>query len=120
MSPAETQQAAQTVTTEEEAASLLDQMIKSTRPQDESEADRTKKYFRRFLDQLVKPGQVVSNDVEANIKHWIGQIDQSLSDQLNEVLHHPEFQKMEGTWRGLHYLVHQSETGEQLKVRVLN
>src|SRR3954454_12120832 len=104
MSTAETRQAAQTVTTEDEAASLLDQVIKSTRPQDEREADRTKGYFRRFLDQVVKPGQVVSNDVEANIKHWIGEIDKTLSAQLNEVLHDPAFQKLEGTWRGLHYL----------------
>jgi type VI secretion system protein ImpC len=35
-------------------------------------------------------------------------------------MHHPDFQKLEGTWRGLHYLVHQSETGEALKIRVLN
>ncbi|HMF14375.1 MAG TPA: type VI secretion system contractile sheath large subunit [Gemmataceae bacterium] len=120
MSATETRQAPQTVTTEKEAASLLDQVIKVTRPQDEREAERTKNYFRRFLDQVVKPGQVVSNDVEANIKHWIGEIDKSLSAQLNEVMHHPDFQRMEGTWRGLHYLVHQSETGENLKIRVLN
>src|SRR5262245_2611111 len=120
MSAAQTQQTGQTVTTEQEAASLLDQVIKVTRPQDEREAERTKSYFRRFLDQVVKPGQVVSNDVEANIKHWIGEIDKSLSAQLNEVMHHPEFQKMEGTWRGRHSLGHQSETGENLKIRVLN
>src|SRR5438552_737833 len=120
MSPTETKQAVQTVTTEKEAASLLDQVIKVTRPQDESEAERTKTYFRRFLDQVVKPGHVVSNDAEINIKHWIGEIDKALSAQLNEVMHHPDFQKLEGTWRGLHYLVHQSETGESLKVRVLN
>src|SRR5207302_6283510 len=108
------------VTTPEEATSLLDQVIKVTRPQDDSEAARTKSYFRRFLDQVVKPGHVVSNDVEANIKHWIGEIDKSLSAQLNEVMHDPKFQELEGTWRGLHYLVHQSETGEQLKIRVLN
>src|SRR5439155_27218958 len=120
MSPAETQPAAPTVTTEAEAANLLDQVIKVTRPQDEREAERTKTYFRRFLDQVVKPGQVVSNDVEANIKRWIGEVDKSLSAQLNEVMHDPAFQKLEGTWRGLHYLVHQTETGESLKVRVLN
>jgi type VI secretion system protein ImpC len=120
MTPPETLQAPQAVTTEQEAADLLDEVIKSTRPQDRSEADRTKVYFRRFLDQVVKPGQVVSDDVEANIKYWIGEIDRTLSDQLNEVLHDPEFQKLEGSWRGLDYLVHQSETGEQLKIRVLN
>jgi type VI secretion system protein ImpC len=120
MSTAESQQAVQTVTTEDEAASLLDQVIQSTRPQDQREAERTKNYFKRFLDQVVKPGQVVSNDVEANIKHWVGEIDKALSAQLNEVLHDPAFQKLEGTWRGLHYLVHQTETGEGLKIRVLN
>ncbi len=120
MSSAQSQQAAKTVTTEQEAASLLDEVIKVTRPQDDREAERTKTYFRRFLDQVVKPGQVVSNDVEANIKHWIGEIDKSLTAQLNEVMHDPKFQEMEGTWRGLHYLVHQTETGEALKIRVLN
>src|ERR1700722_3095916 len=43
-----------------------------------------------------------------------------VSSQLNEVMHHADFQKLESTWRGLHYLVHQSETGEALKIRVLN
>src|SRR5262245_49552888 len=121
MSSEQTQQAAApTTTTDEEATSLLDQVIKVTRPQDEQEAERTKNYFRRFLDQVVKPGQVVSDDVEANIKHWIGELDKTLTAQLNEVIHHPDFQKLEGTWRGLHYLVHQSETGDNLKIRVLN
>ncbi len=120
MSPTQSQQAAKTVTTEQEAASLLDEVIKVTRPQDDREAERTKTYFRRFLDQMVKPGHVVSNDVEANIKHWIGEIDKNLTAQLNEVMHDPKFQEMEGTWRGLHYLVHQTETGESLKIRVLN
>jgi type VI secretion system protein ImpC len=121
MSATETQAAApQAAVTQADATNLLDQVIKATRPQDPSEAARTKTYFRRFLDQVVKPGQVVSKDVEANIKHWIGQIDKTLSLQLNEVLHHPDFQRLEGTWRGLHYLVHQTETGEGLKIRVLN
>ncbi len=50
----------------------------------------------------------------------IAQIDRLISIQLNEVMHHPEFQKLEASWRGLHYLVHQSETGETLKIRVMN
>ena len=86
----------------------------------DQEADRAKDYFRQFLDQVVKPGQVVSKDVETNIKAWIAEIDKKLSAQLNEILHDPDFQQLESTWRGLHYLVHQSETGENLKIRVLN
>ena len=103
-----------------EAPSLLDQVIAATRPQTSDEQARAKDYFRQFLDHVVKPGQVVSKDVETNIKFWIGQIDKKLSAQLNEVMHDPDFQKLEGTWRGLHYLVDQSETGEDLKIRVLN
>lgn len=103
-----------------ETPSLLDQVVAATRPQSDSEADRAKDYFKQFVESLVKPGQTVSKDVEASIKSWIGAIDKQLSAQLNEVMHAPEFQKLEGTWRGLHYLVHQSETGENLKIRVLN
>jgi type VI secretion system protein ImpC len=103
-----------------DAPSLLDQVIQATRPQDSREAERNKTYFKQFLESVVQPGQVISKDVEANIKHWIGEIDKKLTAQLNEVMHNPDFQKLEGTWRGLHYLVHQSETGTQLKIRVMN
>jgi type VI secretion system protein ImpC len=119
MSTASQTQAGSAVTTEE-ASSLLDQVISATRPQDQKEAERAKTFFRQFLDQVVKPGQVVSKDVETNIKYWIGEVDKKLTSQLNEIMHHPDFQKLEGSWRGLHYLVHQSETGENLKIRVLN
>ena len=101
-------------------SSILDQVIKATRPQDQADADRVKDYFKQFLDRVIQPGQVVSKDVEKNIKHWISQIDQKLSTQLDEVMHNPAYQKLEGTWRGLKYLVNNSETGESLKIRVLN
>ncbi|MFM7114307.1 MAG: type VI secretion system contractile sheath large subunit, partial [Planctomycetota bacterium] len=114
------QAAAAAATTTSAGPSILDQVIKATRPQDQAEADRVKDYFKQFLDRVVQPGQVVSKDVEKNIKHWISQIDQRLSAQLNEVIHHPDYQKLEGTWRGLKYLVSNSETGENLKIKVLN
>ncbi len=69
---------------------------------------------------MAQPGQTVSADFEKTLKVWISQIDQKLTKQLNEVMHHSAYQKLEGTWRGLHYLVHQSETGEKLQIRVLN
>jgi type VI secretion system protein ImpC len=117
---AQEQKQAGTVYADGGEAGLLDQVISATRPQDQSEAARAKDYFQQFLSQVVQPGQVVSKDVETNIKYWIGEIDKKLTGQLNKVMHQPEFQKLEGTWRGLHYLVHQSETGENLKIRVLN
>jgi type VI secretion system protein ImpC len=120
MSNAEVTPGAQSGAETVEASSLLDQIVSATRPQNNKDAERAKDYFKQFIEQAVKPGQVVSKDVEANIKFWIGEIDKKLTAQLNEVMHHPDFQKLEGTWRGLHYLVHQSETGEALKIRVLN
>jgi len=100
--------------------SLLDQIVSATRPQSDQEASRAKDYFKQFLEHAIKPGQVISKDVETNIKNWIAAIDNKLSQQLNEILHTPEFQKLEGTWRGLHYFVHQSETSPQMKIRVMN
>lgn len=117
---AEQQAAAGAAATTTEAPGLLDQVIAATRPQDRQDSDRAKGYFKQFLDQVVQPGSVVSKDVEQNIKFWIAQLDKKLSDQLNEVLHHPDYQKLEGTWRGLKYLVSNSETGEALKIKVMN
>jgi type VI secretion system protein ImpC len=103
-----------------EAPGLLEQVVAATRPQTSDEQRRVKDYFRQFLEHVVEPGKVISKDVEINIKTWIAEIDRKLTSQLNEILHDPGFQQLESTWRGLHYLVHQSETGEMLKIRVLN
>jgi len=99
---------------------LLDQILDSTKPIDDRERERNKSYLDQLVRQMIRPGQVVSKDTETTIKGWVADIDKKLSAQLNEVMHAPEFQKLEGTWRGLHYLVHQSETGESLQIRVLN
>lgn len=117
---AEEKAAAAAGATETTENNLLDMVVAATKPRDNTEKDRNKTYFKEFVDQLVKPGAVVSKDVEQNIKYWIKEIDKKLSTQLDEILHHPDYQKLEGTWRGLHYLVHQSETGENLMIRCLN
>jgi type VI secretion system protein ImpC len=71
-------------------------------------------------DVLAEEGGRVDADVVALIEARIAEIDELISDQLNEVLHSPELQAIEATWRGLHYLVMNTETGTQLKIRVLN
>ena len=120
MAEAASQVAGAATATTTESVSLLDQVLAATRPQDQKEADRNRSYFKQFLESVVTPGQVVSKDVESNVKYWINEIDKKLSAQVNEIMHHPDFQRLEGTWRLLHYLVHQSETGTELKIRVLN
>ncbi|HET8549512.1 MAG TPA: type VI secretion system contractile sheath large subunit, partial [Bryobacteraceae bacterium] len=59
-------------------------------------------------------------DAEAMINARIAQIDHLISLQLNEIMHHPKFQQLEATWRGLRYLLDRSETGVMLKIKVLN
>ncbi len=100
--------------------SLIDSILDEIRTLDQQERATNKTYLEQFVKQALSPEAVVSKDVVANIKFWIAELDKKLSAQLNEVMHAEAFQKLEGTWRGLHYLVHQSETGTSLKIRVLN
>lgn len=112
--------AAATATAEEAPVDLLSQIVKATKPQSEAEVTLSKSYFQEYLKNVVSQGPNIDGDVEKSIKYWIAQLDAKLSAQINEVMHQPEFQKLEGTWRGLHYLVHESETGTNLKIRVIN
>ncbi|MEY4210664.1 MAG: hypothetical protein RLZ92_1045 [Pseudomonadota bacterium] len=68
----------------------------------------------------LKDVALISDDAIKSIQSIIASLDQKISEQLNLVLHHPDFQKLEGAWRGLHYLVNNTETDEMLKIRVLN
>src|SRR5947207_3168738 len=123
MSAAEQAQAtaaAQTQETADDLSAMLDRYDRVARNQSEQEARQARGYFEEFLRTAVKPGQVVSKDVEATIKVWIAEVDKKLSAQFNEVMHDEKFQGLEATWRGLHYLVMNSETGEDMKIRVLN
>lgn len=62
----------------------------------------------------------ISSNAIKSIKSLIAGIDRMLTEQVNEILHAPEVREMEGTWRGLHYLVNNTETDQKLKIRVLN
>src|SRR5262249_40195767 len=119
MSEASTQAAGAAATTTQDV-SLLDQLLDATKPYDKTERQRNASYIKEFIEKVIAPGQIVSKEVEDNIKHWIGEIDKKLSAQLNEIMHAEAFQKLEGTWRGMKYLIDQSETGTTLKIRVLN
>ena len=104
-----------------EEKGLLDQIIDEGRmAREESQKAYAKDLIGEFVGQIMEGTMVISKDTETMINARISQIDKLISMQLNEVMHNPEFQKLEGSWRGLHYLVHQSETGERLKIRVMN
>jgi len=101
--------------------SLLDQIVEEgVRATDPAAKERGKNLVKEFVAQVLEGSMTVSKDAEAMITARIGQIDHLISIQLNEVLHNPAFQKLEGTWRGLKYLMDQSETGVMLKIKIMN
>jgi type VI secretion system protein ImpC len=100
---------------------LLDQIVDEGRlGRDVAARERGKDLVKEFVTQVLDGSMTVSKDTEAMINARIAQIDHLISLQLNEVLHHAAFQKLESTWRGLKFLLDQSETGEGLKIKVFN
>src|SRR5436309_4903039 len=100
--------------------SLLDQIVaKGKMARDEKQKSRAKDLVGEFVHQILDEGMTVSRDTLAMIQAQIARIDELLSKQLNEVLHHPDFQKLEASWRGLHYFVMNTETSTRLKLRLL-
>ena len=101
--------------------SLLDQIVDEGRlARDPAARERGKDLVKEFVNQVLEGSMTISKDAEIMITARIAQIDHLVSLQLNEVLHAPEFQKLEGSWRGLKYLMDQSETSDKLKIKVLN
>ena len=105
----------------QEEKGLLDQIIEQGRMiRDESQKGWARDVLSEFVKQIMEGTITVSRDTERMINARIAQIDKLISMQLNEIMHHPDYQKLESSWRGLNYLVQNSETGEKLKLRVMN
>jgi len=100
---------------------LLDQIVAQGRfDRDPASLERGRDMVKEFVNQVLQGQMTLTRDAEATIQARIAQIDRLISLQLNEILHYPAFQKLEGTWRGIKYLIDQSETSEMLKIKVLN
>jgi type VI secretion system protein ImpC len=101
--------------------SVLDQIVEEGRfAKDVAGRERGKNLVSEFVSQVLEGAMTVSKDAEAMINARIAQIDHLISIQLNEILHHEQFQKLEASWRGLKYLMDQSETSSNLKIKILN
>ena len=112
------QQDAQTQTQDaDEFASLLKQSFK---PRTERAATELQNAVNTLVEQALADTSLIKSDVLDTIGDMIAQLDKKLSAQMNEIMHAPEFQQLEGAWRGLKYLVFQSETDAMLKIRVMN
>jgi type VI secretion system protein ImpC len=104
-----------------EQTGLLDQIVQEGRfGSDTASRERGKNLIKEFVSQFLDGSMALSRDTEAMINSRIAQIDHLVSIQLNEVLHNAQFQKLEASWRGLKYLLDQSETGTSLRIKVMN
>jgi type VI secretion system protein ImpC len=122
MSEQKEQQAAAAMAEEKQGESSLlqDILSKGLRARSEVQVQRGRDMIADFVQQVMQGQLVMSKDMETTINARIAQIDKLISAQLNEIVHHEEFQKLEASWRGLHHLVFESETSTMLKVRVMN
>ncbi|MBL8213416.1 MAG: type VI secretion system contractile sheath large subunit [Bryobacterales bacterium] len=115
------QRAGQQASEQLEERGLLDQIVEEGRMgKDPSAKERGRELVKIFAEQVLEGSMAVSKDAEAMINARIAQIDHLLSIQLNEIMHHQAFQKLEATWRGVKYLIDQSETSDMLKIKIFN
>ena len=117
MAKAEQEAKSAEAATTTQSESLLDQAIGATK---QTERSRAEELLKTLTEEALKGTVTWSKDVTRTINAGIKAIDEALSKQLAAIMHAPDFQKLEGTWRGLHHLVMNSETSAQLKLKVLN
>ena len=109
--------AATQTTTTDDNASILAAAIKATK---QTEPTRAEALLRNFTQQALEGTVSWDKSLTRSMKNAIADLDEKISEQLSAIMHHEDFQRLEGSWRGLHYLVSNSETGTELKLRVLN
>lgn len=102
---------------ENDFSALLSQEFK---PRSDSAKSEVESAVSTLAEYVLKDAAIISDDAVQSIQSIIAEIDKKMTDQVNLILHNDEFQKLEGAWRGLHYLVNNTETDEMLKIRVMN
>ncbi|MDB6102925.1 MAG: EvpB family type secretion protein [Gammaproteobacteria bacterium] len=103
-----------------EADQLGALLQKEFKPKTDRARSEVETAVRTLAEQALRDTAVVSDDVIGTIKAIIAEIDQKLTEQVNLILHNERFQQVEGAWRGLSYLINNTETDEMLKIRVMN
>jgi type VI secretion system protein ImpC len=95
-------------------------LTKEFKPKSDRAKAEVEHAVQTLAEYVLKDTSIVSDDALNSIQAIIAQIDKKITEQVNLVLHHDDFQKLEGSWRGLHYMVNNTETDEQLKIKIMN
>jgi type VI secretion system protein ImpC len=93
---------------------------KEFKPQSDKAKESVEVAVRTLAEQALAGTNLITSDVLGTIQSLIAALDNKLTEQINLIMHTEEFQKVESAWRGLHYLVNNTETDEMLKIRVMN
>lgn len=93
---------------------------KEFKPKSDRAKEAVENAVTTLAEFVLKDTTLISEEAVSTISAIIAEIDKKLTDQVNLILHNEEFQKLEGAWRGLHYLVNNTESDEMLKIRVIN
>ncbi|AYV45139.1 type VI secretion system contractile sheath large subunit [Caulobacter flavus] len=110
-------QTAQTVATNlaDDFTALLQKEFKPRDPH-----ERIQQAVQTLAQLALKETRIIGGDVLSTLEQFVAQIDAKLSEQINEILHAPEFQRLESAWRGLNFLVENAATGENSQIKVMN
>ncbi len=95
-------------------------LLKEFKPKTDQSKAAVENAVKTLAAQALEGTALISDDAIKTIQGIIAEIDKRLTEQVNQILHHEDFQRLEGAWRGLHHLVNNTETDETLKIRVLN
>ena len=102
-------------------SSLLESIIEQSHvATNDSEKGHARDLISELAEQVLEGSVTISRDLSASLDARIAEIDALISDQLNAIMHQPDFQKLAASWRGLNYLIKESETSTMLKIKVLN
>ncbi|MGN1281792.1 MAG: type VI secretion system contractile sheath large subunit [Succinivibrio sp.] len=93
---------------------------KEFKPKSEEADSAVKGAVKTLVQQALQNASLISDNSIKTIEGMIAELDKKLSAQVNAIIHNPDFENMESAWRGLSYLVNNTQTSETLKIRVLN
>src|SRR5437667_10694028 len=100
-----------------EFGNLLNKQFK---PKTDTAKEAVQAAVKTLAEQALASTSLITKDAVSSIEAIVAEIDRKLSEQINLIMHHEEFKALEGTWRGLHYLVTNTETDEKLKLQVMH
>jgi type VI secretion system protein ImpC len=120
MAEAEHQQSGAAAETAFGSSDFANLLQKEFRPKSDQAKSAVEQAVKTLAQQALENTALISDDALRSIEGMIAAIDRKLTEQVNLILHHEDFQQLESAWRGLHYLVNNTETDEQLKIRVFN